>query len=124
MTVWNISSHLESEPESAGTDDGDELGLLAEVETLIADLENAKVGSVALDKRIQYSFRVTDGQSPDLAALVIAEGVSWPTVKETVEAQLPPFTTSLDACDFGSPTIMVLMPNRADVSRSGTVSAV
>jgi len=71
--------------------------LLADLDALIAEIESAPVGNAALDARIHFGFRIATRRSPDIAALLIEQGITWPTVEAVLDEQIPPFTTSLDA---------------------------
>lgn len=71
--------------------------LLADLDALIAEIESAEVGNAALDARIHFGFRIATRRTPDIAALLIEQGITWPTVEAILDAQIPPFTTSLDA---------------------------
>lgn len=70
---------------------------VAELSTLISELETAKGGSQDLDIRIHYGFRILGGHGEDIASLLIKNGISWPTVQETLHETVPPYSTSLDA---------------------------
>jgi len=74
-----------------------EISWLASLDALIAEIEAAPVGSAALDARLHYGIRVSSRQSADIAAVMVEQGISWPTVEQVLEDQIPPFTTSLDA---------------------------
>lgn len=82
--------------------------VLATLDDVIAEIEAASIGSETLDARIHFGFRVMVGQSQDLASLLIAEGISWPTVKAALDDVIPPFTTSLDASLDGERIVFVL----------------
>ncbi len=71
--------------------------LLADLDALIAEIESAEVGNAALDARIHFGFRIATRRTPDIAALLIEQGITWPTVEAILDEQIPPFTTSLDA---------------------------
>ena len=86
----------------------DEPSLLADLATLIAEIENASTGSPALDARIQIGYRVAARKAPDVAALLIEQGITWPTVEAVLDDQVPPFTTSLDAALDGEDITFVI----------------
>lgn len=75
----------------------DEPSLLADLDALIGEIEGAPVGNAALDARIHFGFRIATRRATDVAALLIEQGVTWPTVEAILDEQIPPFTTSLDA---------------------------
>lgn len=82
--------------------------VLCELDAVIAELENAAQGGAALDGRVHFGFRVLADQSPDIAALLISEGLSWPTVQAVLDDAIPPYTTSLDAAVDGENVMLVL----------------
>jgi len=82
--------------------------VLSDIDALIAEIESAGAGSQALDSRIHFGFRVAMERCPDIGALLFREGVSWITVKQALEAQIPPFTTSLDAALEGEEITFVV----------------
>lgn len=82
--------------------------VLADIDALIAEIERAPAGGEALDSRIHFGFRVAMEHCPDVAALLFREGVSWSTVKQALDAQIPPFTTSLDAALEGEDITFVV----------------
>ena len=82
--------------------------LLADLAALIAEIEEATSGNSALDARIHFGFRVATRRSPDIAALLIEQGITWPTVEAVLDDQIPPFTTSLDAALEGEDIIFVV----------------
>jgi len=82
--------------------------VLHELDAVIVELEAATEGSAALDGRVHFGFRVLADQSPDIAALLIAEGISWPTVQLVLDDVIPPYTTSLDAAIDGENVMLVL----------------
>lgn len=86
-----ISSSPETQPAA------DAPSLSADLAVLIAEIEDAERGSTALDVRIHFGFRVAADRAPDIAALLIEDGITWPTVEAVIDEQIPPFTTSLDA---------------------------
>ncbi len=100
--------------QSAGTapnDDSEEPAaptLLSDLAVLIAEIEGAPAGSTALDARIHFGFRVAARRAPDTAALLIEEGITWPTVEAVLDEQIPPFTTSLDAALEGEEIAFVI----------------
>jgi len=71
--------------------------LTADLAALIAEIEAAATGGAVLDARIHFGFRIAARRAPDIAALLIEEGITWPTVEAVMDEQLPPYTTSLDA---------------------------
>ncbi|MEE8332735.1 MAG: hypothetical protein V3R85_02720 [Alphaproteobacteria bacterium] len=71
--------------------------VLSDVDALISEIENAPAGSEALDSRIHFGFRVAMERCPDIGELLFREGISWFTAKQVLDAQIPPFTTTLDA---------------------------
>lgn len=71
--------------------------VLADIDALALEVESAPRGSTALDQRIHFGFRVAMECCPDIGALMFREGISWDTVKQVLDAQIPLFTTSLDA---------------------------
>lgn len=75
----------------------EEPSLCADFDALITELESAPVGNAALDARIHFGFRIATRRAPDIAALLIDQGITWPTVEAVLDEQIPPFTTSLDA---------------------------
>lgn len=79
-------------------DNADDLVALDE---LIETVELAERGSRSLDIRIEYCLGVALGGRVDIAGTLIAEGISWETVSETLESRVPPYTTSLDAAVEG-----------------------
>ncbi len=85
-----------------------EPSLLADLEALISEVESAPVGNEALDARIHFGFRVATRRAPDIAALLIEQGVTWPTVDAVLDEQIPPFTTSLDAALEGEDIIFAV----------------
>ena len=96
-------------------DQGPALEVIDELDILIAELESAGEGSEALDARIHFGFRVMAGRSPDIAALLIGEGISWPTVRATLDEAIPPYTTSLDAAADGEDIVFVLRSARRNL---------
>lgn len=82
--------------------------VLASLDELIAEIEEAPEGNDALDARIHFGFRVIVGKSQDIATLLITEGISWPVVKAALDDSIPPFTTSLDESLDGEEIIFVL----------------
>lgn len=83
--------------EKSGPPAAEEPSLCADLDALIAEIEGATVGNAALDARIHFGFRIATRRSPDIAALLIEQGITWPTVEAVLDEQIPPFTTSLDA---------------------------
>lgn len=75
-------------------DNADDLKAL---DDLIEALDAAERGSRALDIRIEYCLGVALGGRVDIAGTLIEEGISWDTVKETLDSRVPSYTTSLDA---------------------------
>jgi len=71
--------------------------VLSDIDALIAEIEAAPAGSASLDSRIHFGFRVAMERCPDVGALLFREGVTWLTVKQALDAQILPYTTSLDA---------------------------
>ena len=71
--------------------------MLCELDSIIAELEDAARGSAALDARVHFGFRVLADQSPDIAALLISEGISWPTrsIARSAIRSVRPGATSL-----------------------------
>ena len=82
--------------------------LLADLAVLVAEIESAADGSSALDARIHFGFRVATRRAPDVAALLIETGITWPTVEAVMDEQIPPFTTSLDAALEGEDITFVI----------------
>ena len=91
QNVAKITADGEADPVA------DTLSLAADLAGLIAEIEAAAVGGTVLDARIHFGFRVAARRAPDIAALLIADGITWPTVEAVMDKQIPPFTTSLDA---------------------------
>lgn len=85
-----------------------EPSLLADLDALISEVESAPVGNEALDARIHFGFRIATRRAPDIAALLIEQGVTWPTVDAVLDEQIPPFTTSLDAALEGEDIIFAV----------------
>ena len=85
-----------------------EPSLLADLALLIAEIESAAAGSGELDARIHFGFRVATRRSPDISALLIEQGITWPTVEAVLDEQIPPFTTSLDAALEGEEITFVI----------------
>jgi hypothetical protein len=110
--AWVVGMDSSEIAPPPGKPDGASLELLAEIEELIAALEQAASGDAALDKRLHYTFCVAHGQSPDLAALLIDEGVSWPVAREAVDAHAPPYTTKLDSALPGETVTLILRSDR------------
>ncbi len=81
---------------------------MSELDAIIAELEEAREGNSALDGRVHFGFRVLADRSPDIAALLISEGISWPSVQAVLEDAIPPYTTSLDASVDGENIMLVL----------------
>jgi len=86
--------------------------VLRELDAVIAELEAATEGTAALDGRVQFGFRVLADRSPDIAALLISEGISWPTVQAVLDDVIPPYTTSLDAAVDGENVMLVVRSAR------------
>jgi hypothetical protein len=86
----------------------EEPSLLADLAALITEIEGAPAGSAALDARIHFGFRVATQGSPDISALLIEQGITWPTVEAVLDEQIPPFTTSLDAALEGEDITFVI----------------
>jgi hypothetical protein len=86
----------------------DEPSLVADLAVLIAEIEGATAGNTALDARIHFGFRVATRRSPDIAALLIETGITWPTVEAVLDEQIPPFSTSLDAALEGEDITFVI----------------
>ncbi len=82
--------------------------LLADLAVLIAEIEGATAGNTELDARIHVGFRVATRRSPDIAALLIETGITWPTVEAVMDEQVPPFSTSLDAALEGEDITFVI----------------
>lgn len=82
--------------------------LLADLAVLIAEIEGATAGNAELDARIHFGFRVATRRSPDIAALLIETGITWPTVEAVLDEQIPPFSTSLDAALEGEDVTFVI----------------
>jgi len=82
--------------------------LLADLALLIAEIEAATDGGSKLDARIHFGFRVAACRAPDVAALLIETGITWPTVEAVLDEQIPPFTTSLDAALEGEDITFVI----------------
>lgn len=82
--------------------------VLADIDALIAEIEEAPAGSDALDSRIHFRFRVAMERCPDVGALLFREGITWLTVKQALEAQIQPYTTSLDAALEGEEITFVV----------------
>ncbi len=87
----NNSSNGAAEPPA------EQPSLLTDLAVLIGEIEDAPVGNEALDARIHFGFRLAARRAPDIAALLIDQGITWPTVEAVLDEQTPPFTTSLDA---------------------------
>lgn len=83
--------------EKSGPQAAEEPSLFADLDALIAEIESATGGNAALDARIHFGFRIATRRSPDIAALLIEQGITWPTVEAILDEQIPSFTTSLDA---------------------------
>ena len=81
---------------------------VAELGALISELESAESGSLSLDIRIHYGFRILGGLGEDMASLLIKEGVSWPTVQATLNEVVPPYSTSLDAALQGEEIVFAI----------------
>jgi len=103
-----VSAHSASNGPTAP----DEPDLLADLDGLIEELGAASAGSAALDLRIHIGFRVALRRAPDLAALLIEQGVTWPTVEAVMEEQVAPYTTSLDAALDGEDISFVVRSAR------------
>lgn len=86
-----------TEPGNATGQQLEEPSFRADLKTLIDEIEGAEAGSTTLDARIHFGYRVAAQSTPDLAALLIEDGISWPAVEAVIDEQIPPFTTSLDA---------------------------
>lgn len=86
----------------------EEPSLLSDLAGLIAEIEGAAAGNEALDARIHFGFRVATRRSPDIAALLIEQGITWSTVEAVLDEQIPPFTTSLDAALEGEEITFVI----------------
>lgn len=82
--------------------------VLSDVDALISEIENAPAGSEALDSRIHFGFRVAMERCPDIGELLFREGISWLTVKQAMDAQILPFTTTLDAALEGEEITFVV----------------
>lgn len=82
--------------------------LLADLALLISEIESATAGNVALDARIHFGYRIATRRTPDIAALLIEQGITWPTVEAVLDEQIPPFTTSLDAALDGEDITFVI----------------
>ena len=82
--------------------------VVAELDAVIAEIEGAAQGSRSLDARIHFGVRVMAGRGADMAAMLIREGISWPTVEAALDEAMPRYTTSLDAALEGERVIFVL----------------
>ncbi len=82
--------------------------MLSDVDALISEIENAPAGSEALDSRIHFGFRVAMERCPDIGEILVREGISWLTVKQAMDARIPPFTTTLDAALEGEEITFVV----------------
>lgn len=85
---------------------------VAELGALISELEAASGGSLSLDVRIHHGFHIQGGYGEDIASLLIREGVSWPTVQETQDEIVPPYSTSLDAALQGEDIVFAVRSAR------------
>lgn len=112
MTVPHDSSPADSSAHSEPRDESDipsaAPSLLDDLTVLITEIEAAAAGDTALDARIHFGFRVATRRSPDIAALMIETGVTWPTVEAVMDEQIPPFSTSLDAALEGEDIMFVI----------------
>lgn len=82
--------------------------MLSDVDALISEIENAPAGSETLDSRIHLGFRVAMERCPDIGEILVREGISWLTVKQTMDARILPFTTTLDAALEGEEITFVV----------------
>ena len=101
---------LGSGDSSAGRIDPREI--IAELDCLIGEIEAAAEGSRSLDARIHFGLRAIAGRGEDIAALLIGEGITWPTVDAAMGETIPPYTTSLDAALAGEDIRFVLRSAR------------
>ena len=90
----------------------EEPSLRADLALLVAEIERATAGSAELDARIHVGYRVAAQGAPDMAALLIREGVTWPTVHDAINEAIPPYTTSLDAALAGEDISFVVRSAR------------
>ena len=86
----------------------EEPSLLADLAALITEIEGAATGNGSLDARIHFGYRVATRRSPDITALLIETGITWPIVEAVLDEQIPPFTTSLDAALEGEDITFVI----------------
>jgi hypothetical protein len=78
------------------------------LDQLIRELEAAAHGSTKLDGRIDHVLSANLAIRPNLAELLVGEGVSWPTVREALADRVPAYTTSLDAAIEGENIVFVV----------------
>lgn len=97
--------------EAYGNDNrGAALGVqdLDTLDALIADLERAEAGSRDLDLRLHYAVSVMASGHPDLARIMIEEGIAWETVSVAIAERVAAHTTSVDAEIAGENIFVVL----------------
>lgn len=75
-------------------------------------LAAAPGGSREIDRRLHYGIEVMLSGRTDLAATMIREGISWPTVSAAVDDRVPPYTSSLDAALAGENVVFVIRSER------------
>lgn len=112
MVVQHTSSPAGQTRDSAGSNDSgatpEPPSLRADIAALAAEIEAAHQGSTALDARIHFGFRVAARRAPDFAALLIDEGITWPTVEAVVAERIPAYSSSLDAALEGEDISFVI----------------
>ncbi len=112
MKLQHVSPPADNPAKSAPNDEfeqsAEEPSLLADLAVLISEIEAASEGGSALDARIHFGFRVAMQRAPDMAALLIETGITWPTVEAVMDEHIPPFTTSLDAALEGEDITFVI----------------
>ena len=84
------------------------------VETLIRTIETAEEGGRRLDSVVSYLLGEGDADTETIIDLIVEEGYPLEVSSELLDADVPPFSTSLDAKLPGEKVVLVMYASRKD----------
>lgn len=84
------------------------------VETLIRTIETAEEGGRRLDSVVSYLLGEGDADTETIIDLIVEEGYPLEVSSELLDADVPPFSTSLDAKLPGENVVLIMYASRKD----------